>query len=306
MNEEEIEILRRSGLINNKAQKLAQKITRPGISFMELGTKIEAFIRDAGAVPAWPVNLSVNEQAAHNSYSPEEITRINEADVLKVDIGVSIDGYITDSSQTFVFSKENEKLREASIQALLSAKGYILENPKTAKISELGKLIEEKIKSYGYSSISNLTGHTINRYTAHDYPSIPNVANNSNIFLKDIGSWFAVEPFASTGKGYVTEGAQIYIFRFEEEHPIRNQSARMLLEEIKAFNGLAFSEYWVGKNMSPFDRKIGIRELLKSGIIAAYPVLVEKPGVLISQAETTFLVTENQAIDLVEIDELLK
>jgi len=305
MNTEEIEILRKSGIINNKAQKLAQKIVKPGVSFLEIGTKIEEFIRETGAVPAWPVNLSINEQAAHSTYSPEEQVIVKETDVLKVDVGVSIDGYITDSSQTFVFKKEHEKLREASIKVLFSAKEYLMKNPKTAKISALGEIIENKINSYNFKSISNLTGHTINRYTTHNYPSIPNVKNNLDIYFKDIDSWFAVEPFVSTGNGYVTEGNQVYIFKFEEEFPIRNINARKLLEEIKTFNGLAFSEFWIGKEMSVFDKKIAIRELLKTQIISAYPILVEKPNTLVSQTETTFLVTEKETIDFVEIDEIL-
>jgi len=305
MEEKEIEILRKSGIINNKAQKLAQKIVKPGVSFLEIGTKIETFIKEAGAKPAWPVNLSINEQAAHNSYNPEEEVIVKETDVLKVDVGVSIDGYITDSSQTFVFKKENELLREASIKALLSAKEYLVNNPKTAKISELGELIENKILSYNFKPVSNLTGHTITRYVTHNHPSIPNVKNNYDIYFKDIDSWFAVEPFVTTGSGYVTEGNQVYIFKFEEEYPIRNTNARKLLEEIKTFEGLAFSEFWIGKDMSVFDKKIAIRELLKAQIIAAYPVLIDKPGSLVSQAETTFLVTEKEVIDFVEIDEIL-
>lgn len=305
MNAQELEILKKSGIINNKAQKLAQKIVKPGISFLEIGTKIETFIREAGGVPAWPVNLSINEQAAHNSYNPEEEVLVKETDVLKVDVGVSIDGYITDSSQTFVFKKEHELLREASIKALLSAKDYLMKNPKTAKISDVGEIIENKINSYNFKSISNLTGHTITRYTTHNHPSIPNVKNNYDFYFKDIESWFAIEPFVSTGNGYVTEGNQVYIFKFEEEYPIRNPSARKLLEEIKTYNGLAFSEFWIGKNMSTFEKKVALRELLKAQIIAAYPVLVDKPGSLVSQSETTFFVTDKETIDLVEIDEIL-
>ncbi len=127
MEAQEIEILRKSGIINNKAQKLAQRIVKPGVSFLDIGTKIEEFIKEAGAVPAWPVNLSINQEAAHNTYNPEELVLVKETDVLKVDVGVSIDGYITDSSQTFVFKKENEKLREASVKALLSQKFQNLE-----------------------------------------------------------------------------------------------------------------------------------------------------------------------------------
>lgn len=302
---QEIDILKRSGIINNKAQKLAQKLVKPGISLLEIGTKIETFIKEANAVPAWPVNLSLNEEAAHSTYNPEETIVLQEKDVLKVDIGVSIDGYITDSSQTFTFTKDNEKLKEASIQALLCAKNYLCKNPETATISSLGEIIENKINSYGFKSISNLTGHTITRYNTHNHPSIPNVKNNLNILFKDIGSWFAVEPFVTTGRGYITEGTSVFIFKFEEDLPIRNTNARKLLEEIKTFNGLAFSEFWIGKEMSLFDKKIAMRELLKAQIISAYPVLIEKASSLVSQSETTFIYEGKEVIDLVDMEEIL-
>ena len=122
MNKTEIDILKKSGNINNRAQKLAKKIIKPGISFLEIGTQIENYIKEQDAVPAWPVNLSINHEAAHNSYSPEEQVILKETDVLKVDVGVSIDGYITDSSQTFIFSKAHEKLKESSDKALLNPK----------------------------------------------------------------------------------------------------------------------------------------------------------------------------------------
>lgn len=304
----EIDILKKSGAINNKAQKYAQKIVKPGVSFLEIGTKIEEFIREQDAKPAWPVNLSINEEAAHNSYSPEEQIILKETDVLKVDVGVSIDGYITDSSQTFVFSKEHEKLKESSDKALLNSKDYIFKNPKTTTVSKIGEIIEDTITSYGYKPVNNLTGHTITRYTTHNHPSIPNVKNNITIKLADIPSWFAVEPFSSSGNGYVTEGNTVYIFIFEEEAPLRNVNARKILEEIKTFEGMAFSEFWVGKNLSSFDRKMAFRELLKAQVISAYPVLIDKKGSFVSQAETTFVFDKEKQefIDLINIQEIIE
>ncbi|HRS42444.1 MAG TPA: type II methionyl aminopeptidase [Candidatus Diapherotrites archaeon] len=308
MNKTEIDILKKSGNINNRAQKLAKKIIKPGISFLEIGTQIENYIKEQDAVPAWPVNLSINHEAAHNSYSPEEQVILKETDVLKVDVGVSIDGYITDSSQTFIFSKAHEKLKESSDKALLKSKDYIFNNPHTVTISKIGEIIEETITSYGYKPVSNLTGHTITRYTTHNQPSIPNIKNNINIKLSDIESWFAIEPFSSTGKGFVTEGNNVYIFIFEEDVSVRNPNARKILEEIKSFNGMAFSEFWVGKELSSFDRKVAFRELLKAQAISAYPVLIDKKDSFVSQAETTFVYDKEnkEMIDLININEIIE
>lgn len=308
MNKTEIDILKKSGIINNGAQKFAKKIIKPGISFLEIGTKIENYIKEKGAKPAWPVNLSINQEAAHNSYSPEEQVLLKETDVLKVDVGVSIDGYITDSSQTFVFSKAHEKLKESSDKALLNSKDYIIKNPKVVTVSKVGEIIEETIRSYGYKPVSNLTGHTITRYTTHNHPSIPNVKNNINIRLSEIDSWFAIEPFSSTGNGVVTEGNNVYIFIFEEDVSIRNPNARKILEEIKSFEGMAFSEFWVGKDLSSFDRKVAFRELLKAQAISAYPVLIDRKDSFVSQAETTFCYDKEkqEMVDLININEIIE
>lgn len=305
MNDTEISILKKSGEITNKAQKLAKKIIVPGISLYEVGTKIENFIRDQGALPAFPINLSYNNQAAHNSYSDEEII-ITEDMVLKVDIGSQIDGYITDSAQTIIFNKKHEILREASFKALQEAKKYITENLSTVKVSDVGEIVENKISSYDFKPICNLTGHFISKYLTHDQPSIPNIKNNIDLKFIDLckDKWFAIEPFASTGKGEVFEGSEVFIFQYLEDRPIRNQNARILLEEIKEFNGLPFSEYWIGKNISAFDKKFALRELLKQQIISSYPVLLEKQGVFISQWETSFAIYNDELVDLVNIDEL--
>jgi len=304
MNETEISLLKKSGQITNKAHKLAKKIIVPGASLYEVGTKIENFIKDQGAFPAFPINLSYNNQAAHNSYSDEEVI-INEDMILKVDIGSQIDGYITDSAQTIIFNKKHELLREASFKALEDAKKYISENLSTAKVSDVGEIVENKISSYGFRPICNLTGHFISIYETHDHPSIPNIKNNIDLKFIDLckDKWFAIEPFASTGKGEIFEGPEVFIFQHIEDRPIRNQNARILLEEIKEFHGLPFSEYWVGKNMSAFDKKFALRELLKQQIISSYPVLLEKQGVSIAQWETSFAIYNDELVDLVNIHE---
>jgi methionyl aminopeptidase len=305
MDSKIIKILQKSGTINNKTHKFAKKFIKPDLSIYEIGTKIDDYIIEQGGFPAWPVNLSVNNQAAHNSYGKDNDYKLDENDVLKVDIGVSIDGYITDASQTIIFNKNHEKLRECTFKALESSKKYLEENYKTAKISKIGEIIEDKIKSYGYKPISNLTGHYIDRYKTHDFPSIPNVLSDLDYKFSEFDKAFAIEPFASDGNGFVSEGEKIYIFEFVEDRAIRNQGARQILEEIKKFNGMPFSESWVGKDLSEFNRKIALRELLRSEIISGYPVLLDKKGCFVSQWEDTFIIDLKEGLlDLVNINEL--
>jgi len=293
-----------AGKINHDTQKLAKKIIKPGSNLFEVGEKINSYILEQKGVPAWPVNLSINHEAAHNTYNPEKQYILKEEDVLKVDVGVSVDGYLSDSAQTIIFSKKHEKLKEASEKALSNTKKFLLENTKTATISDVGTIIEDTIRSYDYKPILNLTGHVLGRYHVHDYPSIPNVKNGLKTRFTEIENAFAIEPFASTGNGYIIEGEEVLIFEYIDDRPLRNKDAKILLEEIKRYNGLPFSENWIGRGMDNFAKKFALRELLKTEAIASYPVLVDKKGSFVSQAETSFLITKDGLIDLVKVDDI--
>jgi len=301
----DINLLKKAGELNFKTQKFAQKFIKVGSDLSRVGVEIDKFILDNGAVPAWPVNLSLNNEAAHNTYDLENPVILKEDDVLKVDVGVSIDGYISDSAQTIIFDKKHQPLKDASFYALKAAKNYLIDNYKTAKISDLGKIIDKEITSRGFKTIMNLTGHAIERFEPHASPSIPNTENDINIPITEINLPFAIEPFASTGDGLVSEADKILIFQHIEDRGIRNKDAKLILEEIHKYNGTPFSEYWVGKNLSTFQRRYALRELLKNEIIASFPVLVDKKDSYVSQAETTFVVDKKEGLlDLVNIDEL--
>ncbi len=305
MDYEILKTLIKSGKISLKTQQYAKKIIKPDIDLSQVGLKIDNFIRENGAQPAWPVNLSINNEAAHNTYDLEKPRILKEDDVLKVDVGVSIDGYITDSAQTIIFNKKHEKLKQSSSDALAAAKKYLTDNYKSARIQDVSNIIYNTIKKSGYTPVSNLTGHYITRYTPHATPSIPNIVNTLPYKFIDYTEPFAIEPFVSTGTGFVNEGSELLIFEHIEDRAIRNKDAKKILEEIKEFKGMPFSEFWVGKDLSSFSRKFALRELLKSEIISGYPVLLDKKDSLVSQTETTFIIDKKDGLtDLVGIDEL--
>lgn len=299
-----LKLLKKAGELNFKAQKFAKKIIEVGSDLSRVGVKIDKFILDNDAFPAWPVNLSINNEAAHNTYDLENPVILKEDDILKVDVGVSIEGYIADSAQTIIFNKKHQLLKDTSFNALAAAKKHLINNYKTATISSVGEIIENEIKKNNFLPILNLTGHAIERYHPHASPAILNTKNNDNFLLKDIGLPFAIEPFVTTGSGFVNEADKILIFEHIENRPIRNKDAKSILDEIQKYNGMPFSEYWVGKSLTTFQRRYALRELLKNEIISAYPVLVDRKDSLVSQAETTFYIDKEGLIDLVNIDEL--
>lgn len=301
----DLKLLKKAGELNFKTQKYAQKIIKVGCDLSRVGVEIDKYILDNGAVPAWPVNLSINNEAAHNSYDLENPVILKEEDILKVDVGVSMDGFIADSAQTIIFNKKHEALKDASLKALSSVKKYLIDNYKTGKISDIGKIIENEITSRGFKPIRNLTGHAIERFEPHASPAIPNTVSDMHIPLTEINLPFAVEPFASTGDGFVTEAEKILIFQHIEDRPIRNKDAKLLLEEIHKYQGTPFSEYWIGKTLNTFQKRYALRELLKNEIISSFPVLVDRKDSFVSQAETTFVIDKKEGlIDLVKIDEL--
>jgi methionyl aminopeptidase len=304
MEKENLQKLKDAGKISLAAHKLAKKKAKPGVSLYDLGTTIDKFIEEQGAKPAWPTNLSIDHEAAHNTYSKEEDITLSEENVLKIDIGVMIDGYISDSAQTVVFQEKHEPLKNASYQALKRSKEFLEKNYSSARISDVGKIIEDTILEFGYKPINNLSGHFLGRYKTHDYPSIPNIYTDFDVKFSEFENNFAIEPFASTGTGFVNEGAVLRIFTFLEEKPIRDPKARKLIDEIKSYQGVQFLEDWVGKDLTAFEKKFALRELLRAQIIEGYPVLVDKKGSYVSQTETTFIITEEGLLDLVNIDEV--
>jgi len=277
------------------AEVLAEgkRLAKPGIKLLELAEKLESSIRAKGGKPAFPVNLSLNEAAAHYTPSIDDETVIGEKDILKIDVGVHIDGFIGDTATTLDFSGENGKLVEASDEALSNAISTIKAGVETSKI---GEVIEHTIKSAGFKPIENLTGHSLARYNLHAGIEVPNVKTAYSTVLKE-GDIIAIEPFATNGAGRVGEGTRVEIFSLQELRPVRLKEARRLLAYIdENYKSLPFAERWLS---SEFRSKLllnsALRELALSGCIHQYPVLKEVKHGTVSQSEVTVVVEKDSA-----------
>lgn len=291
MEKEELKAYIKAGEITKEAQELSLKTLKIGDNLFEFAEKIEKAIIKKGGFPAFPINLSVNEVAAHYTPAFESDDELGENDVMKVDIGVHVDGYICDSAQTIDYGNNYSEMVNASDQALEEAVKMVEKN---AVIGEIGAKIEETIKGKGFKPIQNLSGHGVQQYDAHTYPTIPNINNNDKKELED-DTVIAIEPFATNGQGFVKEGAQAEIFQLEEKKGVRSREARKLLDFIdEEYSALPFAERWLQRDlkMSEFGRKVGLRELMQKKCIIAFPLLKEKEGSIVTQKETT-LVLEN-------------
>ena len=120
---------------------------------------------------------------------------------------------------------------------------------------------------------------------------MPSVAINGGTLLEE-GMTFAIEPFATTGCGQVSDGSRVEIFSQISKKSVRLPSARKLLKEIEKRNTLPFSRRWYSEK----NNDINLVRLCQQGILRGYPVLRDIPGSFVSQTEHTVIVTEDGCI----------
>lgn len=288
MEKEELDSYLRAGKIASSALQLGKKLAKPGATLLGIAEAVESHIREQGAKPAFPANLSANDLAAH--YTPEtgDASTIGEKDVLKIDVGAHINGFIADTALTVDFSGENGKLLEASEKALEAALSIAKPG---IKIAELGAAVESEIKLLGFRPIENLSGHLLGKYELHAGLEIPNIRTNDSRTLEE-GQAIAIEPFATNGAGRVGEGQKVEIFSLLEARPTRMREARRMLSFIQSHYGtLPFAERWLAKEFpSGFMRTAALKDLVLSTSLEQYPVLRDVKGGLVSQFEHTMLV----------------
>ncbi|MEM3000091.1 MAG: type II methionyl aminopeptidase [Candidatus Bathyarchaeia archaeon] len=291
-DEEAIEKFRLSGKILRETREEMCGFVREDMPIIEVCEKAEELIRRKGGKPAFPCNVSINEVAAHYTSPPSDEQRIPEKAIVKVDIGVHVDGYVTDTAFTVCFDPAYAGMQAAAEHALNVAIGSIHSGMATSKI---GEIIEKSIKNRGFKPISNLTGHSVGRYLIHAGTSIPNVAQIS--FTKvQAGEVYAIEPFVTLpdAVGRVEDGPDVTIFRLVKAKSMKNPYAKKLLEYIEDnFRTLPFAERWL-TGIMPVDRyREAFNELFRSKALMGYPVFIEASRRPVAQAEHTVLITEN-------------
>ena len=275
---------RKAGRILAEIREEVLAKVKEGVLLLEVAEFVEKSIRERGGEPAFPCNISLNEEAAHATPSMAD-TRVFGNELVKIDIGVHVEGYIGDSAVTVDLSGEHEELVRASEAALNEAIRTIRDGVSTV---EIGEVIERTIRAHGYKPIVNLSGHGLARYNSHAPPTIPNVRYEHGVLLRE-NDVVAIEPFATGGVGKVVESGTVEIYGLIKAKPVRVPEAKKLLEEIKTYQGLPFAKRWL-----PRDRlDLALRTLKNAGALREYPVLREEDKGLISQAEHTVIVTKD-------------
>ena len=278
-----MEKYRRAGQILADVLKEARPRVETGAKLLDVANFVEEAIASKGALPAFPCNISLDRIAAHYTPTPDDALCFGE-NMVKLDVGVHVDGYIADAAITVDLSG-HDRLCEASRAALDAALEII--GP-AVSTSQIGAVIEEAIKGYGYRPVANLTGHGLSRYQAHDEPAVPNRGREKGTVLVP-GDVIAIEPFATDGSGRISEGPICEIYGLSGPRPVRLPAARALMKEIeKSYSTLPFARRWLKGERAEY----ALTQLLKNGVVHPYPVLWEVEGALVSQAEHTVVITE--------------
>lgn len=282
-----------AGRLAAKIRDESRRMIMPGEALLDVAETIEQMIAEEGARPAFPVNISINNIAAHYTPSLEDQSSFSNNDVVKIDIGVLVEGAIGDTAYTVDLSGKNEKMVEAADKALEAA---IASMRPGVTVGTIGEVIETKVKEYGFKPISNLTGHMIKSGVLHAGIEIPNIKTTDPYELKE-GDIFAVEPFVTNGRGYVGDSDQVEIFSLYYPGQIRMRQSRKVLQFVlENYSGLPFAERWLHKK---FEAKLlvsaSLREMLEHHVIKAYPILKEEEGAFVSQSEHTVIVEKNGA-----------
>ncbi len=282
---EGIKEIKKAGTIAHDILKQACARVGEDVPYSEISDFVDKAIEKAGAKPAFPVNISVNEVAAHYSPDRNEDKLFEKGDVVKIDLGVHVDGYPSDTASTVIVGEnpKGEKLKKAA-EAALKAAGEALKPGRS--LQEVGKAIGNVITSAGFQPIRNLTGHSMARWNLHSGLSVFNFDAPNEVIEPD--TLVAIEPFSTDGAGKILESKPSSIYRLLAPVPQRLPGAKKLLQRIvNDYETFPFAQRWLEAK-----ELLYLPQLVASGAVHRYPVLMEKAKGLVAQSEHTFLVGE--------------
>lgn len=281
----------KAGEIATEVLKSSKKLIKENVPLREICDKVEDEIINLGGGIAFPCSLAVNDCAAHYAPLRDDDSVVLRNSIVKLDLGVHVNGYICDVATTVNFNEELKHLENASFNALKS----VVENVKEGiTLGEIGKITEDIMNSYNCKPVYNLSGHSLSQYVVHSGITIPNYDNKSTYKLKE-NDVIAIEPFSTNGDGYIHDKGKAGIFSLNSVNATRNLTSRKIISEMfKERKTLPFAERWLYK-IEPSKMKLGsaLLDLINNNIITAYPPLHERSGGMVSQHECTIKVTKN-------------
>jgi methionyl aminopeptidase len=199
----EIDRMARAGEVVAETLALIGERAKPGVSTQELDELANEYIRSRGGVPTfmgyrgYPASIctSPNDMVVHGIPG---LYTLREGDVLSVDVGVTLDGFVADSAHTFPIgeiSPEAERLLEGCQAALAAG----IEQCRVGnRLSDISHAIQRVTEEHGFSVVRSLVGHGVGR-SMHEEPQIPNFGEPGRGPLLSEGMTFAIEPMINAG-----------------------------------------------------------------------------------------------------------
>jgi methionyl aminopeptidase len=294
MNPEVLNNILKAGKIASQVKREgAKKLSVPGTSFLEVMDYCEKKILELNGGIAW-AQFGINDIAAHDCCAQDDERISKEGDLIKIDIGVHLDGYIADNAMTITCGSGNEQqdLIKASQNALKAAIKLVRPG---VELWELGEAQFSEAEAMGFKTIRNLCGHNLKQYVVHGGISIPTFNNKDRTELKE-GMQIAIEPFITDGDGLVKSKGKSTVYMMHKEKGVRSPHARKILEFIKPRNGLPFTHRDLTRNLGKGTTAFGLRELNQSGIVTEYPPLAEVSKALVAQTEHSMIVKDKTIV----------
>ena len=220
--EQEIAIMREAGHALAEIMRELEKEIKPGIDTLQLDKLAEELVFAHGGKAAFkgygdsknpfPATIcaSINDEVVHGIPSSNRI--LNEGDILKIDIGIEIDGYFSDMARTFAIGKisnEAKKLMEVTEKSFWKGIKNLKEG---ANLSEYSKTVQKIVEGAGFLVVKNLVGHGIGK-NLHEDPQIPNYFEYGfrDVVLK-AGMTLALEPMVNEGDYKTVLGKDEWVF----------------------------------------------------------------------------------------------
>lgn len=271
----------------------AAKLKVPGTSYLEVMDYCNSRMIELGGEIAW-AQMAVNHVAAHFCPTDEDKSVTEEGQLIKIDIGVHIDGWIADTAMTVEVGDSNKysDLMQAAKNALNAAIAVV--KPGVA-ISELGKAQMDEAQKMGFTTIKNLSGHTLDQHTVHSGISIPTYESGEKTQLEE-GMHVAIEPFVTDGDGFVKDEGKATVFMLNGDVKVRSPYARQIVDFVKERNGLPFTTRDITRKFSKGVFALGMRELINSSALGEYPPLAERTKGMVAQFEHSMIVTKEGAL----------
>jgi methionyl aminopeptidase len=279
------ESLFRAGAVSREARERAVELVKEGGLLLDVAEEVERLMARRGLKPAFPTCISIDQVAAHYSPTHDDSLRFRRGNVVKLDLGAQLDGWIADTAVTVEVGTRNwTALIRGSELALQTAIEAVHAGVPTRT---LGEGIQRAIESHGYRPVRNLTGHTVERYLLHAGKSVPNIAHGHDVL--EAGEVVAIEPFASSGAGQVDGRRTGNIYRVLRTKSLKQAALTdFLLILSREFKTLPFAERWAHRLDAGAPALLNA--LVRSGTVMTYPALLDLDGGIVSQTEHTMIV----------------